>query len=132
AQAALGQRRVELQYEVEQLGGALRCRKRLGQRVRELVDFDALVATRDAQSAAIVQNFEHARGGDRSAAPAVDDARRPKRLLQLARMSRAVLADVSENALRQPRMLALDVPRVADRPRVQQVKRIPWQDTINV
>ena len=48
AQAALGQRRVEVQHEVEQLGGALRCRERFGQRVRELVDFDALVATRDA------------------------------------------------------------------------------------
>ena len=29
-------------------------------------------------------------------------------------------------------MLALDVPRVADRPRVQQAKRIPWQDTVDM
>ena len=47
-------------------------------------------------------------------------------------MSRAVLADVSENALRQPRMLALDMPRVAHRPRMQQAKRIPWQHTVDV
>ena len=47
-------------------------------------------------------------------------------------MSRTVRADVSENALRQPRMLALDVPRVARRPRVQQAKRISWQHTVDM
>src|SRR6202171_6782 len=98
----------------------------------ELVDFDALVATRDAQMAAIVQHFEHARGRDRLTAPAVDDARHAERLLQLARMCRAVLADVREDALGKARMLALDVPRVADRPRVQQAKRIPWQDAVDM
>src|SRR6202040_2220609 len=95
-------------------------------------DFDPLVATRDAQLAAIVQNFEHASGGDRLAAPAVDGARRPERFLQLAWMGRAVLADVSENALRQARMLALDVPWVAHRPRGQQAKRIPRQHAVDV
>jgi hypothetical protein len=47
-------------------------------------------------------------------------------------MGRPVLADVSENSLRKPRMLALDVPRVASRPRVQQAQRISGHDTVDM